>query len=194
MNQLLIPLFSLLAVIVGITIHEFSHALSADLLGDRTARYMGRLTLNPVAHFDPIGALMILVSSVTGFGFGWGKPVPVNPLNLRFGPRVGLALTAFAGPFSNLFLATLFAVPRQLLGPLPWTLEMALYTAASTNIALAVFNLLPIHPLDGFSVLRGIVATIRTRWGEGDFILVSDIELRINEKCPDCIIIRALVC
>jgi Zn-dependent protease len=162
--ELLIPLASLLAVVLGITIHEFSHALSAELLGDSTARYQGRLTLNPVAHFDPIGGIMILVSSISGFGFGWGKPVPVNPANLRFGPRVGMAITSFAGPFSNILLATLLAVPLRLLPTLPPVAQIALYTGVSTNAALAVFNLLPIHPLDGFAVLRGLIATVRARW------------------------------
>jgi Zn-dependent protease len=161
---LLIPVASLLAIVLGITIHEFSHALSADLLGDPTARYQGRLTLNPVAHFDPVGGLMILVSSITGFGFGWGKPVPVNPINLRFGPRVGMALTSFAGPFANILLATVLAVPLRLMPTLPYLAQIGLYTAVSSNAALAVFNLLPIYPLDGFSVLRGVVATVRARW------------------------------
>jgi Zn-dependent protease len=168
LNVLITLLASLLALVLGITIHEFSHALSADLLGDPTARYQGRLTLNPVAHFDPIGGLMILMSSVTGFGFGWGKPVPVNPVNLRFGPRVGMALTAFAGPFSNIVLATLFAAPLRIAYSqgvfLSLTVQSVLWTVVSTNVALAVFNMLPIHPLDGSSILRGILSTIRTRW------------------------------
>jgi Zn-dependent protease len=164
LDFLLVPLTSLLAVVLGITIHEFSHALSADLLGDSTARYQGRLTLNPVAHFDPIGGIMILVSSLTGFGFGWGKPVPVNPYRLRFGPRVGMALTSFAGPFSNIVLATLFGAPLRLVNPIPPRLGLALMTVVSVNVALAVFNLLPIPPLDGFSVLQGLFSTVRARW------------------------------
>lgn len=165
MDFILTAISGLVAVVLGITIHEFSHALSADLLGDSTARYQGRLTLNPLAHFDPLGGIMMLVSSITGFGFGWGKPVPVNPVNLRFGPRVGMALTAFAGPFSNILLATLLALPLRLFSPsLPWGASLILYTAVSANVALAVFNLLPIYPLDGFSVLRGILATVRARW------------------------------
>jgi Zn-dependent protease len=164
LSSLTLFVASLLALMVGITVHEFAHALSADLLGDPTPRYQGRLTLNPIAHFDPIGALMILVSSISGLGFGWGKPVQVNPVNLRFGPRVGMALTSLAGPLSNIVVATLFAAPLRLVNPMSLTARSLLFTAVSSNVALAVFNLLPLYPLDGFSVLRGAVASIRARW------------------------------
>jgi len=93
--------------VVSISIHEFSHAWAAYELGDPTARNLGRLTLNPLVHFDPLGALMILFMALAGWGLGWGKPVPVNPYNLRGNPRVGMGLTSAAGPFSNLVLATL---------------------------------------------------------------------------------------
>lgn len=175
-NNLILPIASLISVVAGVTIHEFSHALSAEMLGDPTPRYNGRLTLNPLAHFDPMGAIMVLMSSLSGLGFGWGKPVPVNPVNLRFGPRVGLAITAVAGPFSNLVLATLAAAPIRIANTLgaalPYTLSFILLIIAAVNISLAVFNMLPLFPLDGFSVLRGLLSLIRTNWAyqAGNFL------------------------
>ena len=154
----------LFALVIGIAIHEFSHAWAADVLGDPTARYQGRLTLNPVAHFDPMGALMILYSVIAGWGFGWGKPVPVNPRNLRYGPRVGMALTAVAGPVSNLLLAVVVATPFRLGVELPGVLGELLLTIVLVNLGLALFNTLPIPPLDGFSVLSGLLSTVRARW------------------------------
>ena len=154
----------LFGLVIGITIHEFSHALAADALGDSTARYMGRLTLNPAAHFDPMGALMILYSVVVGWGFGWGKPVPVNSRSLRYGPRVGLALTSVAGPLSNLLVAAVVATPFRLGISLPGLLGQLLLTVVLVNVGLALFNMLPIPPLDGYSVLSGILSTIRAKW------------------------------
>jgi Zn-dependent protease len=163
-DQLQQMMFYLLALVVSISIHEFSHAWSAYELGDPTARNLGRLTLNPIKHFDPLGALMILFMSFAGWGIGWGKPVPVNPYNLRTNPRVGMGLTAAAGPFSNLVLATLFAIPLRLgwVGPgLGWGFLLAMVI---TNLTLAIFNLIPLPPLDGFNVAQGLLATFRTRW------------------------------
>lgn len=154
----------LFALVVGITIHEFSHAWVADALGDPTARYQGRLTLNPVAHFDPLGAMMILYSVVVGWGFGWGKPVPVNPRHLRYGPRVGMALTSVAGPASNLLIAIVAATPFRLGLPLPGLLGQLILMMVYVNVGLALFNLLPIPPLDGYSVLNGLLSTIRAKW------------------------------
>lgn len=154
----------LLSLVLSISLHEFAHALVAELQGDPTARHMGRLTLNPVAHFEPMGTMMILLSAVSGFGFGWGKPVPVNPRNLRSGPRAGMGIVAAAGPLSNVLLAMLFAIPFRLHLTLPGLLGKLLLTVVWVNIGLAVFNLIPLFPLDGYSVLRGILATVRAAW------------------------------
>ncbi|MGC9335747.1 MAG: site-2 protease family protein [Anaerolineae bacterium] len=164
MSNLTGMIYFLLALVVSISIHEFSHAWSAYELGDSTARNQGRLTLNPVVHFDPIGALMILFMAFSGWGIGWGRPVPVNPYNLRTDPRIGMGLTSAAGPFSNLVLATLAAIPLRLGWSMPDPLWSFLFVLVITNISLAVFNLIPLPPLDGFNVLQGLLATFRTRW------------------------------
>lgn len=158
-------MYWLLALVLSITVHEFSHALAAYELGDPTARNQGRLTLNPIVHFDPLGALMIVYMAIGGWGLGWGRPVPVNAYNLRGNQRVSMGLTAVAGPFSNLLLATLFAIPLRLAGSgLPVFLFNLFRVLVITNVGLAFFNLLPLPPLDGFSVVQGVLGTFRTRW------------------------------
>jgi Zn-dependent protease len=156
------------SLIVAITVHEFSHALVASSLGDRTARSLGRLSLNPLRHLDPGGTLMILLA-----GFGWGKPVPVDPRQLAHG-HTGTALVAAAGPLSNLMVAFLLAIPLKL-GLLNST-QPALNRVAHVmtggllegvadiaglviffNLLLAVFNLIPLAPLDGSRVLGGFI-------------------------------------
>lgn len=150
------------ALLVAISVHEFSHALAAFKLGDPTAEYEGRLTLNPLAHLDPIGTLMILF-----VGFGWGKPVPVNPLNFD-NPRRDHALVALSGPLSNfaaaLILSSLLKLP---LGAGGLLLEVFLLPTIILNISLGVFNLLPILPLDGFSVVSGFLPRdLAFKWEE----------------------------
>jgi len=154
----------LISLLVAIDVHEFAHAWMANELGDPTARYYGRLSLNPLVHLDPMGTIMMLFSIFYGFGIGWGKPVPVNPLYLRKGPRVGMGIVAAAGPLSNLMLAAVVAVPIRLGLSLPWWLVGVLLIVIRVNIGIALFNLLPIPPLDGASILRGILSTIRARW------------------------------
>jgi Zn-dependent protease len=138
-----------LALIIAVTIHEFSHAFIADKLGDPTASLEGRVSLNPLKHLDPIGTLMLLV-----FRFGWGKPVPFDPFNLRH-PKRDSALIALAGPASNLILATLLAVSLKFLA-LP-LLTLLFIPIIIININLAIFNFLPIPPLDGSKILYGIL-------------------------------------
>ncbi|MEK7497655.1 MAG: site-2 protease family protein [Patescibacteria group bacterium] len=143
------PLFFLIwvaSLLVAITIHEFSHALIADRLGDPTPRLQGRLTLNPLAHLDPIGTLMLIVAS-----FGWGKPVQFDPYNLE-NPRRDAALISVAGPISNILLASVFSLLFRL------TASPLLVPFIVLNVSLAVFNLVPIHPLDGGKILIGLVS------------------------------------
>lgn len=151
-------------LLVGFPVHEFSHALAAYRLGDGTAKLFGRLTLNPIAHFDPVGGILLAVTFIgsaasgSAFGFGWAKPTPVNPMNLRYG-RHGEAIVAAAGPLSNLVLAVAGAIPlRYLLANPELALQVILLVQildlfVVINIVLMLFNLIPIPPLDGSKVL-----------------------------------------
>ena len=170
----------LLSLLIAIDVHEFAHAWVANELGDPTARYQGRLSLNPLVHLDPMGTMMMLFSVFSGFGIGWGKPVPVDPRYLRKGPRVGMGMVAAAGPLSNLVLAAIVAVPIRLGLTMSWSLLNLLLILISVNISIALFNLLPIPPLDGASILRGILSTIRARWA----YQVSDALDRMQVQGP----------
>lgn len=136
----------LISLVVAITIHEFSHAFAADRLGDPTPRVQGRLTLNPLAHLDLMGTIMLLIAR-----FGWGKPVQFDPFNLRH-PRRDAAIISLAGPASNLVLALFlsFLIRNQLT-------YLLLQPVIVMNVILAIFNLVPIHPLDGFKIVGGIL-------------------------------------
>ncbi|MEK7090890.1 MAG: site-2 protease family protein [Patescibacteria group bacterium] len=133
-------------IIIAIGIHEAAHCYMADYLGDPTPRSLGRLSLNPLVHLDPVGTLVILVTGA----FGWGKPSPFDPYNLR-NPQRDTALIALAGPASNLLLAFCLSLIARLASP-PQFLFSILFFLISLNVNLAVFNLIPIAPLDGSKI------------------------------------------
>jgi len=143
-------------LITAISFHEFAHAFVADRLGDPTPKLMGRLTVNPLAHLDPIGSLLMLVT-----GWGWGKPVPYDPFNLR-NPIRDAALISFAGPGSNLVMAIIASILLRIIisvgtgGPLGIIYEIV-NLFIYFNVLLALFNLIPIHPLDGFKIVAGFL-------------------------------------
>ncbi|MDQ4077111.1 MAG: site-2 protease family protein [Chloroflexota bacterium] len=168
-------LYLIVSFLISFTLHEAAHALAATILGDSTSREMGRLTLNPLAHLEKWGTLLMLF-----VGLGWGKPVPIDPLRFKgVSPKVGMGIVGIAGPIVNLVLALLIAIPLQLklipflprdVGPLliSWGEFASLFFLL--NISLAAFNMIPFGPLDGARVLN---AFLPERW----FYFSSRIEL-----------------
>ena len=162
---LIITLISLALLLSVIAVHEWAHAAVAAALGDPTARSLGRLTINPRAHLDPWGLMFLLLA-----GFGWGKPVPINPANFR-NPRRDQALVALAGPGANLLLAggliLLIKILPEFTGTAAGLIPPVIIRLIVLNLGLAVFNLLPIHPLDGFKIVLGFLPpTLAADWLE----------------------------
>lgn len=184
-------------VVMSITIHEYSHALSAYFLGDDTAKKAGRLKLNPISHIDPIGAIMLFVAHI-----GWAKPVPINPYNFRDMKR-DTAITASAGPISNFILAILSALIMRGIMTLNGTaliqdammfqiLQIAMtffYYSVYINVALGLFNLIPLPPLDGSKILGGFLSDemyfrYTAREKQGAMILVLIMAISFIFKIP----------
>ncbi len=154
-------IFNIVLIIMSVVIHEISHGYAALWLGDKTALYAGRLTLNPIKHLDPVGSVLLptLLAILPGnFFFGWAKPVPFNPYNLR-NQRWGEAIVAVAGPVSNILIATVFGLLVRFGLDLGLPIAFIHISATSTiiNLGLAIFNLLPIPPLDGSKILFSVL-------------------------------------
>jgi Zn-dependent protease len=161
---ILVPIF-----LGSMTLHEIAHGYVAYRLGDPTAKMLGRLSPNPIVHMDPLGTAMFAISYFGGgFLFGWAKPVPVDPRNLRGHVQRSMALIGAAGPITNFILATLFAIPLAH-GSYSLTVTKVLYYAFAVNIVLGVFNLLPVPPLDGSRIVGGFMnRTTYLKWAALD--------------------------
>lgn len=161
--MLITYLIYITAILLASTIHEYAHAFVAVKLGDLTPKINGRMTINPLAHIDPIGALSLLI-----FRFGWSKPVPINPYNFT-NPVIGTALTSLAGPVSNIIFSFILSAIGYFIiiiyPPVSSSIYILLLPFLIINIALATFNLIPIAPLDGFKVVTAIIPErLRTYW------------------------------
>jgi len=151
----------IIVLLIAFTVHELAHAVTADYLGDPTPRRMGRITLNPLKHLDPFGTIMLIIA-----GFGWAKPVMVNPMNMRGNPRTSMAIVAIAGPLSNFVMAGIAAIffrtglvdiNSLMSGAGTLSLTNLLFQFLYINLALAFFNLLPVPPLDGSKILYAVL-------------------------------------
>jgi Zn-dependent protease len=178
-----------IAVIAGITFHEFSHAAVATLQGDQTARSQGRLTLNPISHLDPLGSIALLVA-----GFGWGRPVPISPARMR-NRRFGAVLVGLAGPAANFVLALAAVIALRVVYPsggVTFDVDFSvrlLYALVAVNVILGVFNLLPIPPLDGSTLLSALLPPSRQNVVQflnqyGIFLLLGLLILAPNLLTP----------
>jgi Zn-dependent protease len=183
------PIFfvaEMLALVLGITLHEFCHAKFADMAGDPTPRMMGRVTLNPLKHLDPVGSIFMLISSLAGIGIGWGRPVMVRPDRMR-NPRWDHFVSVLAGPVSNLAQAVLYgAILRVMMmsGLFNGNLATAglfaifLYAGVVVNVGMFVFNLIPLGPLDGHWLVGAFLPdSVRVQWyqfnrGIGSYIFL----------------------
>ena len=146
-------------LVIAITIHEFAHAITADKLGDPTPRRQGRISLLPPDHLEPLGTIMMVLSTFTGMGIGWGKPVQTNPGNFRT-PRKDQGIVAIAGPISNVLQAIIFAAIFQVMaraGAGDGAMLDFIYIGIRVNLSLAAFNMIPIYPLDGWWITQSIL-------------------------------------
>lgn len=191
MSSIVKLLIELPVLFMTLTIHEFSHGYTAYILGDDTAKRMGRLTLNPISHIDPIGLLMLFVAHI-----GWAKPVPINPYNFRDQKR-DMAISAAAGPMSNFIVAIVFSIifrmiasgnPQYMSG-LQQIIWYFLFYTILINLALGIFNLIPIPPMDGSKILGGFLSdaayhkyTLQEKKGAQILLLIFLISyiLRLN--------------
>jgi len=140
-----------IVIFLGIGLHEYAHCKVAELMGDPTPREMGRVTLNLFKHFDPMGTVMIVITAIAGIGIGWGKPAPVNPSRMK-NPRWGFFASVLAGPACNILQATFYAIILRILVFMGLTQNIVfafVFLGAALNIRLAIFNLIPLGPLDG---------------------------------------------
>lgn len=169
-DELLSLLMSLPAVLIAITFHEFAHAFVADKLGDDTPRRQGRLSLNPFAHLDPIGSIMLIFA-----GFGWGKPVEINSRNFNRNIKmpVAEAMVAAAGPIMNFILAIIFAViyaiiwkfaPTFMVNQIGFIIMLMIQSCIAINLGLGIFNLIPLPPLDGSKIVMGFLPYNAKNW------------------------------
>jgi len=150
-------LLTMAALIICITVHEFAHAYSAYRAGDNTPKEMGRISLNPIDHLDPMGTIMMVISSISGFGIGWGKPVQINPYNFRH-PRWDDLRVSLWGPLSNLIAGAVVGTALRFFEPsMSEPVRAFLVTLVFVNIGLAVFNLIPVTPLDGSHILAALL-------------------------------------
>ena len=161
MDPIIAPLFFIAILVMSVVIHEVSHGFAAEKMGDPTARLAGRLTLNPIPHIDLLGSIILpalLFLTNAGFLFGWAKPVPYNPYNLKY-PKWGPALVALAGPVSNILIALIFGMVIRFGDALSLSQSFSDISAyiVQLNILLAVFNMIPIPPLDGSKVLAAFL-------------------------------------